>query len=335
LPSKKVFMVSAQQPIVGIGELLWDLLPAGTRLGGATANFSILTARLGNTAVLVSRVGLDTLGDQALHQLDTIVAGSPFDLTHIQSSPTLPTGTVTVSLDPEGRPCYQIDAPVAWDEITLTPQLLGLAARAAVICYGTLAQRADPSASTIRAFLDAASPACIRVCDINLRMPFCTPATAHWSLQHATILKISDEELPQLSLLLLDTGLLTTEIPHAPTHDDPAALTAWATQAAHTLLAVTPGCRLIAITLGPHGSLLATRTGTYRHPGFPTTVADTIGAGDAFTAGLVHAYLRNSSLEHISTVANLCGSYVASQQGATPKFPADLLATINSGSPTL
>ncbi len=317
-------------PIVGIGELLWDLLPSGQRLGGTTANFSILAARLGNAATLVSRVGRDSLGDQALFQLDAIVAGSSFDISHIQVSPTLPTGTVTVSLDPEGRPRYQIDAPVAWDEISLTPQLLDLAAQASVIGYGTLAQRATPSASTIRTFLDAASPACVRVCDVNLRMPFCTPLSARWSLQHATILKISDEELPQLSLLLRDTGLFKAEIPLAPAHDDPAALTAWATQAAYTLLESAPGCRLIAITLGPHGSLLASRTDTCRHPGFPTTVADTIGAGDAFTAGLVHAWLRNSSLEHISTVANLCGSYVASQQGATPEFPADLLTTIKS-----
>ncbi len=317
-------------PIVGIGEVLWDLLPAGPRLGGTTANFAILSARLGNRAALVSRIGQDPLGDQALQQLHAITDGSPFDLSPLQRSSALPTGTVSVALDPQGRPQYQIHAPVAWDEITLTPDLLTLAARAAVIGYGTLAQRADPSASTIRAFLDAASPACVRVCDVNLRMPFCSPQTARWSLQHATVLKISDEELPQLSLLLVDAGLLAAPLPHPPAHDNDAALTSWATHAAHTLLAAAPHCQLIAITLGPHGSLLVNRNGHHRHPGFPITVADTIGAGDAFTAGLTHAYLRDSSLEHISTVANLCGSFVASQQGATPEFPADLLARLQS-----
>lgn len=320
----------AASPIVGIGELLWDMLPSGPRLGGTTANFSILSARLGNHATLVSRIGQDTLGDRALQQLRAIVADTPFDLSHIQSSLTLPTGTVAVTLDPAGRPQYQIIAPVAWDELTLTPDLLALAASASVVCYGTLAQRADPSASTIRSFLEATSPTCVRVCDVNLRMPFCTPAIARWSLQHATLLKVSDEELHQLSVLLRDSGLLDAAFPHAPSHDSDAALTDWATHAARTLLAATPTCRLVAITLGPHGSLLVSRDATHRHPGFPVTVADTIGAGDAFTAGLTHAYLRDSSLESISAVANLCGSYVASQPGATPELPAALLTTIHS-----
>jgi fructokinase len=161
-------------------------------------------------------------------------------------------------------------------------------------------------------------------------MPFCTPEIARWSLQHATILKVSDEELPQLSILLRDAGLLAGELPHTPAHNNDDALTAWATHAAHTLLNATPSCRLVAITLGPHGSLLASRNATHRHPGFPVAVSDTIGAGDAFTAGLTHAYLRDSSLKHISTVANLCGSYVASQPGATPELPATLLTTIQS-----
>jgi fructokinase len=109
---------------------------------------------------------------------------------------------------------------------------------------------------------------------------------------------------------------------------DSGHLTSWATDAAVALLHSAPQTKLVAITLGPHGSLLADRSGVFRHEGIAVKVADTIGAGDAFTAGLVHAYLQSTSLEHISQVANLCGSFVASQQGATPELPADLLASI-------
>lgn len=315
-------------PVVGIGEVLWDLLPSGPRLGGTTANFSILCARLGERAALVSRIGKDEFGERAMTQLREIVEGYSFDLDHVQTSETLPTGTVTVTLDAEGRPQYTIDAPVAWDEITLTPDLIELAGQARVVCFGTLAQRLQPSSNAIRAFIESTAPECVRVCDVNLRMPFCTPEVLRWALDHATVLKISDEELPQLMHMLVVDGHVSEEIGAAP--EDPAALTEWAGHAARLLLAAAPHTDLVAITLGPHGSLLANRDGMFRHNGVRVTVADTIGAGDAFTAGLVHAYLHDSSLEHISTVANLCGSFVASQQGATPELPAELLKTIQA-----
>jgi fructokinase len=312
--------------IVGIGELLWDLLPTGPRLGGTTANFSILCARLGESAALVSCVGRDELGEKAMHQLQGIVAGYALDLDHVQNLSSSPTGTVTVRLDTEGRPQYTIDAPVAWDEIMLTPDLIELAGQSRVVCFGTLAQRRQPSANSIRAFIEATAPECVRVCDVNLRMPFCTPEILQWALDHATVLKISDEELPELMHMLMVDGRVTQEI--GPEPELSSELTAWAGEAARMLLQAAPHTELVAITLGPNGSVLANRQGIYRHNGVVVKVADTIGAGDAFTAGLVHAYLRDSSLEHISAVANLCGSYVASQQGATPELPTELLASI-------
>jgi fructokinase len=319
---------SPSSPIVGIGELLWDLLPAGPRLGGTTANFSVLCARLGEAAALVSRVGEDELGAAAMRQLRQIAPRAFFNLEHIQTSDALPTGTVTVRLDVEGRPHYTIDEPVAWDEITLTPDLIELAGQASVVCFGTLAQRRQPSARSIRAFVEATAPECVRVCDANLRMPFCTPEVLAWALDHATVLKISDEEMPELTRLLHLQGRIETEMGAAPV--DPAALTEWAGDAALALLAAAPQTELVAITLGPNGSLLANREGTHRHMGFPVKVADTIGAGDAFTAGLVYAYLRDTSLEHIGAVANLCGSYVASQEGATPELPGEVLSAIHA-----
>jgi fructokinase len=325
---KKAMPSSPSSPIVGIGELLWDLLPAGPRLGGTTANFSVLCARLGEAATLVSRVGRDELGAAAMQQLQQIVPGRSFNLEHIQTSATLPTGTVTVRLDAEGRPHYTIDEPVAWDEIALKPDLIELAGQASVVCFGTLAQRNQASSRSIRAFLEATAPGCVRVCDANLRMPFCTPEVLGWALDHATVLKISDEELPELTHMLRLQGRIEKESGGAPV--DPAALTEWAGNAAHALLAAAPQTELVAITLGSNGSLLADRNGTHRHRGIPVKVADTIGAGDAFTAGLVFAYLREADLEQIAAAANLCGSYVASQEGATPELPAEVLSAIHA-----
>ena len=319
---------SVSSPIVGIGELLWDLLPSGPRLGGAPTNFSTLSARLGDYVALVSRIGQDKLGRDAIASLET-VAHAPqtkghFDLAQIQVSSRLPTGTVTVAIDSDHRPRYIIDSPVAWDEITFSDELLSSAKTASVVCFGTLAQRSQLSRDSIRAYVEATSPECVRVCDVNLRQPFCDAEILRWCLSHATVLKISDEELPEVGRLLGIPSIIAE-----PAGDDvDLELTEWATESACDLLAQAPQCRMVAITLGPHGSLLANREQAHRHDGFPTLVADTIGAGDAFTAGLVHAYLRQASLAQINTVSNLCGSYVASQQGATPELPPDLLARI-------
>jgi fructokinase len=160
---------------------------------------------------------------------------------------------------------------------------------------------------------------------VNLRLPFCDAETLRWCMAHATVLKISDEELPAMARLLDLEG----EIFEPDGSDSEESLTDWATAAASLMLDLSPSCSMVAITLGPHGSVLVTPTGRHRHTGFPVKVVDTIGAGDAFTAGMVHAYTRGASLEQVNTVSNLCGSYVASQPGATPELPRSLLAAID------
>jgi fructokinase len=320
--------ISSWSPILSIGELLWDVLPSGPRLGGTTTNFAILTARLGDPVALATCLGRDDFGKRAFSQLKAVAdkASSEFDLTGIQWTDHLPTGTVAVKMDAEGRPHYTISEPVAWDAIPLSDEILALANRAAVICYGTLAQRQKQSRASIRAAVEGTSESCVRVCDVNLRMPFCTAETLEWCLQHATILKISDEELPEVGRLL---GIPSTP-PDAIQHMDETSRSAWVISVARSLMNAAPSCRMIAITLGPHGSLLIDRTSEDRHTGFATTVADTIGAGDAFTAGMVHAYIRGAGLHQINIVSNLCGSYVAGQPGATPQVPETLLARIKS-----
>jgi fructokinase len=242
------------------------------------------------------------------------------DLSGIQTAAALPTGTVSVTLDSEGRPRYGIDGPVAWDAIALTPELIGSARGAAVICFGTLAQRHETSRSSIRSLIETAGPQCTRVCDLNLRVPFCSTEVVRWSLAHADVLKVSDEEISEVGRLLGDPVIARG----LEGGTDAESLTAAATACAAALLDIAPQCKLIAITLGPHGSLLMDRSRSYRNTGYIVKVVDTIGAGDAFTAGLVHAYLREATLEAISAVSNRCGSYVASQPGATPELTPEV-----------
>jgi fructokinase len=298
--------------IIGVGELLWDLLPGGARLGGALANFAVFCARLGNRTVLVSSVGDDDYGKAARSAL----VQPNLDLTQLQSSETYPTGTVEVTFSAGNQPSYLISPGVAWDFIQLTPGLLAATRTTNAICFGTLPQRYEVSRSTIRSLVEAAPPECVRVCDINIRMPDCSPEVLHWSVAHANIIKVSEEELPLTFSFLGGLGLSPQEL----TPD----------KAARSLLENFPDCELVATTLGAEGSMVTTREGTFRHPGFPIKLVDTVGAGDAFTAGLVHAYLRGASPPRMAEIGNLCGSYVAGQQGATPALSEELIENIRA-----
>jgi fructokinase len=298
--------------IVGIGELLWDIFPNGPRLGGTLTNFSVICARLGNHATLVSSVGDDDHGRAAR----AILTQPNLDLGQLQKDEAHPTGTVDVSFSAENQPRYTIHREVAWDFIHPTPELLAVARAADAVCFGSLAQRHKVSRSTIRGVVEATGLECLRVFDVNLRMPDCTPEVLQWSMAHATIIKLSDEETPQAFSLLNDLGSKPRPIPQSPQ------------DAAHELLARFPGCQLVATTLGPRGSMLTTRESTAGHPGFPIELVDTVGAGDAFTAGLMHAYLRGASLSQMAEIGNLCGSYVASQPGATPPLPPTLIERV-------
>jgi len=289
--------------------LLWDLLPGGPRLGGAPANFSVFSARLGNRTTLVSSVGDDDYGRAARTSLQQ----PNLDLEQLQTDSAHPTGTVEVSFSADKQPRYLIRRNVAWDFICLTPALLEVARAVDAVCFQTLPQRHQVSRATVQSFVEATAPGCVRVCDVNLRIPDYTPQVLHWSMAHATIIKLSDEELPQVFSML-------------NAHQAPNSLQA----AAYTLLEDFPACQMVAMTLGPHGSLLTTRESTFGHPGFPIKVVDTVGAGDAFTAGLVHAYLRGASLAQMAEIGNLCGSYVASQPGATPPLSPELIERIES-----
>ena len=294
-------MAHSTQPqlVVGIGELLWDLLPSGPRLGGTVSNFAVMAGRLGNHAVCASRVGTDDLGRLASADL----SGLPLDISHLQTDPEHATGTVGVQLK-DGQPQYAIAEPVAWDYLELGDDWRALAARAAAVCFGTLAQRNPVSRQTIEGFLAATAAHCVRVFDLNLRAPFYTAEVIERSLKRTTLLKMNDSEMP-LTLDLLGIG---------GGHDiAEAALLA----GARRLLARFP-VDLVCVTMGGSGSLLVTREQVDRHAGIPVRVVDTVGAGDAFTAALTHYYLQQAPLSVINDAGNRWGSWVASQAGAMP-----------------
>jgi len=304
--------------ILGIGELLWDMLPEGPRLdgvasdsghplgasmgslGGAPANFSVMAGRLGNHSAILSRIGRDDLGREAVHRLDPLPADTSFlqiDLAH-------ETGRVTVSFN-NGQPEYTIHQPAAWDSMELSDEWVRLAERADAICFGSLAQRSIESRQTIQTLAAQTSSRCVRIFDVNLRPPFYSSEVIQESLELATVMKMNDAELPVVLSLL---GM--------PAEND--ATLDNLRLGADRMLVEFPTLQMVAITRGGQGSLLVTRDEWHQHAGFPIKVRDTIGAGDAFTAALAHYLLRRAALPVLNEAGNRWGSWVASQSGAMP-----------------
>lgn len=286
--------------ILGIGELLWDVLPAGPRLGGAPANFTVMAGRLGNHSAILSRIGRDDLGREAVKLLDPL----PADTEYLQIDPAHETGRATVTTK-DGQPEFVIHEPAAWDFLELTDAWVRLAERADAICFGTLAQRSLESRQTIQTLAAQTPSSCVRVFDVNLRAPFYSSEVVQESLSLATVMKLNDAEMPLVLGLL---GLPAFE------PEDPMALRG----GAERLLAEFPTLCMIAVTRGGEGSLLVMRDGWHERPGVATKVADTIGAGDAFTAAITHYLLRGADLVTLNEAGNRWGSWVASQHGAMP-----------------
>ncbi len=280
--------------VVGLGELLWDLLPQGKQLGGAPANFAYISTLLGNEGVVASRVGQDALGAEAVARLKQVGVNTAA----IQIDPAHATGTVPVEVDRTGQPTFHIAENVAWDFLEWTEAWQTLATQADAICFGSLAQRAGASRATIHQFLAAARPDAVRVFDVNLRQAFYSKEVLAESMKVADIVKLNHEELPRvIDLLGLEHG-----------GDVPSP---------RTLLELHE-LKLVCVTRGNSGSLLVDRRGQDEHRGYRVRVADTIGAGDAFTAALVHEYLHGASLAKMNESANCMGAWVASRVGAMP-----------------
>jgi len=289
-----------QPPLmVGLGEILWDFLPSGKMLGGAPANFAYMASVLGNEGVVASRIGNDDLGREVRDVMQQMLLSSAF----VQEDIEHPTGMVGVRINADGQPEFEIKDTVSWDFLEWTPSWTDLASSADVVCYGTLAQRSPISRNTIQQFLRSVSESALLVYDVNLRGAFFTIEVLRSSFMLAHIAKLNVDELFRVSVLLGTGGRNEEE------------------RALHLLNEFD--LRMICVTRGSQGSLLMSNDKTVVHSGFRIAVADSVGAGDSFTACLAHNYVLGKSLEEISESANRLAAWVATQAGATPPIPRE------------
>jgi fructokinase len=278
--------------IVGVGELLWDMLPGRRQLGGAPANVARHSCSLGETGIVASRVGADSLG----RELRARFHAAGWSREFIQTDDVHLTGTVSVRLAADGSPSFAIREAVAWDFIECTEALDSLASRAAAVCFGTLAQRSEVSRRAIGRFLHLAVLATVRLLDLNLREGFYSREVVENSLRAANAVKLNRDELDVVRSMFSLSG------------DDDEVIAE---------LAARFELQVFALTKGAQGSLLYADGAFFTHPGFPVRVVDTVGAGDAFAAALLVGLLRRDSPERINRSANRAAAFVCARGGAT------------------
>jgi fructokinase len=288
--------------VVAIGEVLWDIFPDGPRFGGAPANFACSVAGLASKSVranLVSAVGRDDLGRRALDALKEHDVDASFVALR-----DAPTGQVVVQLDDRGQASYEIAPKAAWDNLFWSGNHEQLASRADVVCFGTLGRRSAAAQSFVQRFVDSARQDCIRILDVNLRPPYWNDSLILDSLSAINVLKCNDTELPVIASLLQVSG---SEVSVLRQLVDRYSL------------------QLVALTRGANGSLLVDVSGAVSEvPGESVVVADTVGAGDAFTAAIATGLLHDLPMPEMHAWASRVAAYVCSQAGATPTIPSAL-----------
>lgn len=286
--------------VVGIGEALWDILPEGKKIGGAPANFAYHVSQFGLKSRVVSAVGDDKLGNEILENF------KEKGLNVLIEKPAYPTGVVQVQLDNEGIPCYDIKENVAWDNIPFTPEMEKLAQRTCAVCFGSLAQRNVVSRETIHAFLQAMpdGKGRYKIFDINLRQGFYTKEILKDSMKQCNILKINDEELVTVSRLFGYPGINLQD-------------KCWILIAKYNL-------EMLILTCGVNGSYVFTPGNVSFVQTPKVEVADTVGAGDSFTAAFIAALLKGKSVVEAHQLAVSVSAYVCTQNGAMPVLPENL-----------
>ncbi len=291
----------ANRYVVGLGEVLWDVLPEGKQLGGAPANFAYHAGKLlgKDQVVAISAIGEDTLAEETLealkaHELVTLMPRVPF-----------PTGTVQVTLSGDGIPSYEIKEAVAWDNIPFNEEIEHVAAHCRAVCFGTLAQRSSISRATILAFLDATPQDCLKVFDINLRQHFYSASVVEESLHRCNILKINDEELEIVRQMCCPTiGEVSVD------------------QVCRHLLK-TYQLDMLILTCGTAGSYVFAPDALSFLETPKVEVADTVGAGDSFTAAFVASILQGKTISESHQAAVQVSAYVCTQHGAMPDYPME------------
>ncbi len=287
------------KPIVaGIGELLWDILPTGKQVGGAPCNFAFHAMHAGCESIVISAVGNDKQGEELLTALETL----KINCEYVQHN-SFPTGTVTVTLNEKGQPKYVIHENVAWDNVVFNAQIISKLKDLDAVCFGSLGQRNSVSASTIQQLLKTVKPECLKVFDINLRQHFYSSRIILQSLEFADILKLNDEELPVLAAYFGIAGDLKNQLRQIITRFN---------------------LKYVVYTLGEKGSIILGENEYSFLESPKIEVADTVGAGDSFTAVIVAGLLKGISLHKIHDMATRTAAYVCTQKGATPKIPFEM-----------
>jgi fructokinase len=282
--------------VVGIGELLWDQLPQGRRVGGAPVNFACHCSQLGAVGIPVSCVGHDRAGQDLARAVQVL----GLDAGYLQVHPTAPTGSVQVELDDDGVPRYRVRENVAWDYIRIEENLVQLAGRVDAVCFGTLAQRGDCTRRAIQSFVGLCPERALKIFDVNLRQAFYGVGVIAASLELATVLKVSDNELPVLAVQFDLKGSPVEQLMRLITLFD---------------------LELVAYTRGSEGSILVAADEVVEHPGCKPRIVDTVGAGDSYTAALCMGLLAGMSIQEVIGCASRVSAFVCEQPGATPVLP--------------
>ena len=288
--------------VVGMGEALWDVLPEGKKIGGAPANFAYHVSQFGLPSCVVSAIGDDALGKEIIENftskgLDQLIAEVPY-----------PTGTVQVEIDQTGIPLYDIKENVAWDNIPYTEHLDALAKRTKAVCFGSLAQRNVVSRETINHFLDTMpkDDDSLILFDVNLRQGFYNKEILCKSMQNCNILKINYEELITVSRMFGYPGIDLQD-------------KCWILLGKYNL-------KMLILTCGINGSYVFTPGNVSFQPTPKVEVADTVGAGDSFTAAFIASILKGKSVTEAHTIAVKTSAFVCTQKGAMPILPPEYTA---------
>lgn len=284
--------------IVALGEVLWDMLPGGKKIGGAPLNFACHATQLGCKGVMVSSIGKDALGDELLEG----IAHIGVELSFVQRSDR-PTSKVDVVVDSQGKPQYIINEGVAWDHILFTPEMDALAQKADAVCWGSLAARSETSRTTIIRFVESTREDCLKVFDINIRQHYYDKEFINWGLTQANVLKLNDDELPLLQGYYSLMG-------------DPI-------EQCRELLERF-GLRYVVYTCGSKESVVVGAEKISRIDTPKVEVVDTVGAGDSFTAAFVSGLIRGDSIAETHRHAVDIAAYVCTQAGAIPALPVNL-----------
>lgn len=285
---------------IGMGEALWDVLPEGKKIGGAPANFAYHVSQFGLPSMAVSAVGDDALGKEIRENFTSK------ELKHHLATVPYATGTVQVELDPNGVPQYEIKENVAWDNIPWTPGLEEIARNTKAVCFGSLAQRNVVSRETIGRFLDTMPRGedSLVVFDVNLRQGFYTKEILCESMQRCNVLKINDEELVTVSRMFGYPGIDLQD-------------KCWILLGKYNL-------KMLILTCGINGSYVFTPGNVSFQPTPKVEVADTVGAGDSFTAAFVASILKGKSVAEAHSLAVRTSAFVCTQNGAMPTLPREL-----------